>query len=68
MAALKWLVQGYGYEITSADVLLACTSTILAAENAGRGEETRERVRGFTRGESTSGKFIARIIEREIAR
>ena len=68
VAALKWLVEGYGYEITSADVLLACTSTILAAENAGRGEETRERVRGFTRGESTSGKFIARIIEREIAR
>lgn len=44
LAALHWLVQGYGYEVTNADVWAACSTTIKAAENAGRGDEVRCRV------------------------
>ena len=41
MAALHWLVQGYGYEVTGLDVLNAYSHTMKAAENAGRVEEAR---------------------------
>ena len=36
LAALRWLVEGHGYEITSADVWAAYTKTMKAAEKAGR--------------------------------
>ena len=38
MTALHWLVEGYGYEITSADVLAAYSFTMEAAGNAGCAE------------------------------
>ena len=34
-AALRWLVEGRGYEISGADVWAAYTSTMKAAEQAG---------------------------------
>jgi len=42
MAALGWLVEGYGYEITSVDVLDAYSHTMRAAGNAGRADQTPE--------------------------
>lgn len=44
-AALDWLVQGYGYEITGVDVWMAYSSAMRAAEALGRGPETKERIR-----------------------
>lgn len=35
LAALRWLVQGYGYDITSTDVRAAYLHTLTAATNAG---------------------------------
>ena len=40
MAALRWLVEGHGYEITGLDVLDAYSHTMKAAENVGRADET----------------------------
>lgn len=45
MAALHWLVEGYGYEITGLDVESAFSHTMKAAENAGCAEKTRVRIR-----------------------
>jgi hypothetical protein len=35
LLALQWLVQGYGYEITGADVRAAFSNTMKAADKAG---------------------------------
>ncbi len=41
MTALHWFVEGYGYEITSLDVLNAYTHTMKAVEKVGSEDKTR---------------------------
>jgi hypothetical protein len=65
LLALHWLVQGYGYEITGADVWAAYSSTMKAAEKNGNVAEIRERVKELVAGERPGG-FVARILGREI--
>lgn len=43
-AALHWLAQGFGYEITRSDVQAACSATLAAAESLDRVEDTRQRI------------------------
>ena len=64
MAALKWLARGYGYEITGADVWSAYLSLTKAAENAGRKDETMERVRVLLEKEGDS--FVSSILGRTL--
>ncbi len=45
VTALRWLVQGYGYEITDLDVRDAYAFTMQAATKAGRADEIRRLVR-----------------------
>jgi hypothetical protein len=47
LAALHWLAEGYGYEITSAEMYAACRYTLEAVAEAGNGEETERRVRAI---------------------
>jgi hypothetical protein len=54
LAALHWLVEGYGYEITSADVWPAYTETVKAAERAGRAGEARDRIRSLVTARRTA--------------
>ncbi len=64
MAALKWLCEGYGYEITSMDIWAAYRHTMEAAANAGSERETRERISRLAR---TSGvRFVAEVLGREL--
>jgi hypothetical protein len=65
LLALHWLVQGYGYEITGADVWAAYSSTMNAAQKAGTVSEVRERVKKLVGGESPGG-FIEGILGREL--
>jgi hypothetical protein len=65
LLALHWLVQGYGYEITGADVWTAYSSTMKAAEKNGNIVEIRERVKGLVAAEAPGG-FVARILGREL--
>ncbi len=44
VAALRWLVDGYGYEVTAADVHDAYFATMTAARNCGREQETMNRL------------------------
>lgn len=62
MAALRWLVEGYGYEITSLHVLDAYSYTMKAAEHAGRAEETLERIRKLIATETLGDGFVTRIL------
>lgn len=65
LAALYWLVQGYGYEITGADVWAAYSCTLKAAENSGAATETREKVKALVASEPPGG-LVARVLEREL--
>jgi hypothetical protein len=62
MAALHWLIQGHGYEITSADVWAACSNTIGAARNAGRGDEVRARIQALVDNARPRSDFVAEIV------
>jgi hypothetical protein len=62
LVALDWIAQGYGYEITSADVWAAYTPAKEAAERLGAGPKLRARVRTiiatYTRGETFVGHAL----------
>ncbi len=63
MAALRWLVKGYGYEIIGLDVQKAYNYTIKAAGNAGCKPETLERIRKLIAGENSIESFVARVLK-----
>jgi len=62
MTALKWLVAGYGYDITGADVMSAYSYTMKAAEVAGRKAETFERIRTLVAGEVSGDRFVTKVL------
>ena len=62
MAALRWLTEGYGYEITSRDVLDAYAHTMTAAENAGRGKEALTRIRRLVAQERFGERFVTKVL------
>ena len=65
LLALHWLVQGYGYEVSGADVWAAYSSTMAAAERCGRLPEVREHVRQIVTVEAPGG-FVHRVLGREV--
>jgi len=65
MAALRWLAEGYGYEITGLDVLTAYRHTMEAAQNAGCGAETLEHIRKLVTAGGQGARFIAKILQLE---
>jgi hypothetical protein len=66
MAALKWLCEGYGYEITYRDVLDAYRYTMEAAANAGIEQETRDRIRRLA--QASGARFVAEVLGKELIR
>ncbi len=66
MTALFWLVEGYGYDITSVDVQDAYSHTMAAANNAGCVEATRRRIRDLVSQESFGECFVTKILGREL--
>ena len=67
MAALHWLVEGYGYDITGLDVHSAYSFTMKAAENAGRADETHKRIRNLVAEETFGERFVTKILGRYLA-
>lgn len=65
LLALHWLVQGYGYEITGADVWAAYGATMKAAAQQGSVAETRERIRTMLASETFGEGFVTKILGRE---
>lgn len=66
MAALHWLVEGYGYQITSAHVRAAYTHTMKAAEHAGLARETQARIRDMVSRETFGERFVTRVLGRDL--
>jgi hypothetical protein len=66
LTALRWLVEGYGYEVTGADVWAAYTNTMTAAEKAGRAGEVRDRIRTLVVNETYGERLVTRVRGREL--
>jgi hypothetical protein len=66
LAALRWLVRGYGYEVTSADVWAAYSHTVTAAASAGIRDAVRARIRALFDDAAARGGFVACVIGREV--
>jgi hypothetical protein len=66
LLSLYWLVQGYGYEITSVDVWDAYRATLAAAERHGSAAEVRERVRKMIAAEGAGERFVTKVLGREL--
>jgi hypothetical protein len=66
LSALQWLINGYGYEITGADVWEAYSNTIAAAEKVGEAENVRSVLRDGIRAKSNDNNFIGQILGREL--
>jgi hypothetical protein len=64
VAALRWLVRGYGYEITSVDVRAAYSHTLTAAASAG--VEVQIRIRALFDDPAARSGFVASIIGKEV--
>ncbi len=62
LAALRWLVEGYGYEITGLDVWKAFDATMKAADLAGCRTGTLERIRRLVGGGGAGAKFVAEAL------
>jgi len=63
---LYWLVQGYGYEITSVDVWDAYRATLAAAERHGSAAEARELIRKMVAAEGAGERFVTKVLGREL--
>jgi len=66
-AALRWLVEGYGYEITNIDVRNAYDETMKAAGAAGRRQEVLDRIRALVQKETFGERFVTKVLGKELA-
>lgn len=58
------VAQGFGYEITGAEVWMAHAAAMKAAEALGRAPETKERIRKLA---SDRRSFVTDVLGRELA-
>ncbi len=66
LLALHWLAQGFGYEITGADVRAAYDATMKAAEQQGSATATRDRIRTMLASERLGEQLVTRVLGREL--
>jgi hypothetical protein len=66
LLALHWLVAGYGYEITGADVWAAYDATMKAGERQGDAAAIKGRIRRIVAAESANSGFVTKVLGREL--
>jgi hypothetical protein len=62
---VRWLLLGFGYEITALDVWSAYHAAFKAAEALGRAEETKAIIRNWVAAERPDG-FVRQVLGREL--
>ncbi len=60
--ALHWLVEGYGYEITSIDVLDAYTYTMHAGQKIGQASAVQANLRNILLSKLNENNFVTKIL------
>ena len=67
LIALHWLIEGYGYEISGADVWDAYLKTMAVADAVGKSAKIRGQIRAMVAaGTPTAGSFVREILGREL--
>ena len=66
LAAIHWLTEGYGFDITSVEVWEAYRRTLEAGNNLGQGEATKAAVKRIVGMDRTGMGFVTRILAREL--
>lgn len=67
IASLYWIIHGYGYEITSANVLAPYSAILEAGKMAGRTEtQMNEKINELVLAEKPNSEFVATILGRYI--
>jgi hypothetical protein len=66
ITALRWLIAGYGYEITNLDVREAYDFTMEAARNAKCQDNTLKRIRTMVERDTLGDRFVSRILGPEL--
>jgi len=65
MAALRWLSEGWGYEVTSADVVEAYDRTMAAAITLNKVDDVTDKIRQLiVSNESASTLFVRQSLQR----
>ncbi|HPW18512.1 MAG TPA: hypothetical protein PLP83_09065 [Candidatus Aminicenantes bacterium] len=62
LAALRWIAEGYGYEITGMDVREAYARTMRAAEAVGSRDSALDRIRQLAKKDTEGGRILASIL------
>ena len=62
IAALRWVVEGYGYDITSGDVLDAFHHAMAAAGRAGTTDVTFQRIKDLVATETYGERFVTKVV------
>ncbi|MBU0946632.1 MAG: hypothetical protein KJ804_11700 [Proteobacteria bacterium] len=68
IAALRWLIAGYGYDITGQDVLDPYRFALEAAINIGCLQDTQDRIREMVSADKSNDQFASKIIHSELDR
>ena len=62
LLALHWLVEGYGFDITSADVWAAYSATMEAAMHQGNAAEVEAQIRDLVQAETFGQRFVSKTL------
>lgn len=62
LAALRWLAEGYGYDVMVLDVREAYRDTMHAAEIVGCAQQALERIHAIVAGEKRPGQFVGKAL------
>ncbi len=66
IASLRWLVEGYGHDVTNFDVLDAYSFTMEAAKHAGLEDQTQRRIRDLVAQETFGERFVTKVLGRNL--
>jgi hypothetical protein len=66
ITALRWIVDGHGYEISGLDVSLAASRAMQAAANCDREEDVRNRIQTLLARDTPNARFAAQFVARDL--
>ena len=66
LAALKWLLCGYGYDITTLDIVNALDHTLEAARNSGSEADTMRKIQGLVDQHPGADSAIVALLRRKL--
>jgi hypothetical protein len=64
LTAMHWMAHGIGFEIKRADVAVAYSCTLKAAERLDRESEVLSRIRDMLEGDASNKKLVGRVVGR----